>query len=76
MLSILVGIIFVAAGVWGIIHWPSDVASVMKGILPLMVICGGVIAVVAGFSRLRDDSKNGETDMKNGDQARNTQEKI
>lgn len=59
MLSIFVGLVFVAVGIWGIVIWPNDVVSILKGILPLMLLSGGIIAIVAGMARFSDtDSDN------------------
>lgn len=58
MLAIVVGLLFVSAGFWGIIKWWPFFFSVIKGLGPFMILVGGLLAVVAGFTGIRDSSKN------------------
>lgn len=53
MAAILVGVLTVALGVAGILRWPSDCLILLKGLLPVSFIGGGIIAILAGISSLR-----------------------
>ena len=59
MISLLVGLVTVAAGLWGIFFWSSDLLIVLKGALPVMILMGGLVAVVAGISALRRPPSSG-----------------
>jgi hypothetical protein len=49
----LVGLFAVTAGLWGMFCWFSDLAIVLKGALPVMVVMGGMVAIIAGISAIR-----------------------
>lgn len=53
MLSILLGTVTVALGIYGLLHWSSHVLVFLKAIIPVSFICGGLIAILAGISSLR-----------------------
>ncbi|PKN01097.1 MAG: hypothetical protein CVU77_07035 [Elusimicrobia bacterium HGW-Elusimicrobia-1] len=54
MISIAVGLIFVAAAVWGLSAWRADVQALLRGILPILFFVGGALVVLAGISGIRD----------------------
>jgi hypothetical protein len=54
MLAVLFGLLFVIAGMSGLIFWWFDFVTVMKGLLPPLLMGGGFLAVVAGFTSIRD----------------------
>ena len=47
MLAVLIGLVFVVAGVWGIIAWSYDFIAVFKGLMPFMLAVGGFLSIVA-----------------------------
>jgi len=62
MLSIIGGIIAIAVGVlWiipGILYYAGDdVLVVLKGTIPLMLIFGGIIAIAAGISSIKEEAE-------------------
>lgn len=56
MLSIVVGLLFLLSGLWGIWNWTSDFLLVLRGAVPPMFVLGGILAIVAGASSLRGES--------------------
>lgn len=54
-MSIIVGSIIALLGLWGLIAWWNDFLLVLRGLIPAMLIFGGVIAVIAGLSEIRDE---------------------
>jgi len=54
-LSVIIGAIVALLGVFGLIAWWGDLILVLKGSVPAMLIFGGVIAVIAGISEIKDD---------------------
>ena len=54
--GIIIGAVVIAIGIAGLIGWWSDFAVLVKGSLPLLIIFGGVIAVIAGFSQMKDET--------------------
>lgn len=53
-ISIIIGAIVALLGLWGLAGWWCDFLTVLKGTMPAMLIFGGVIAVIAGLSELKD----------------------
>lgn len=63
MTAIFVGIIFVVGGAWGLIRWFPDFLIVARGLFPLSLLMGGVMAVIAGIGSLQ--SRRSDGDKKN-----------
>lgn len=61
-LSVIIGGAVALLGLLGLVRWWDAFALVLKGSIPAMLIFGGVIAVIAGLSELKDElaSKNEE----------------
>ncbi|MDD5136253.1 MAG: hypothetical protein PHX20_07380 [Candidatus Omnitrophica bacterium] len=55
VLSLIIGTAVAVIGVVLLVIWWSDFAIVLKGSVPVMLIFGGVIAVIAGLSELKDE---------------------
>jgi hypothetical protein len=53
VLSILIGLILIALGVWGIMSWSEEVRYFVKGALVIMAIIIGLGIFVFGVSELR-----------------------
>lgn len=62
--SIVVGAIVALLGLWGIIGWRCDLLTVVKGSLPVMLVFGGAIAVIAGLSELKDEAASKKAEEK------------
>jgi hypothetical protein len=58
MIAILVGLIFIGAGFWGLVTWSSDFLSVMRGLGPISLFLGGIVGILAGVSSLQARRKN------------------
>ena len=58
MTAVLVGLVFFVFGLWGMIHWFSEFMLFMKGMIPISLFVGGVVAIIAGFSGLQDRYKD------------------
>ena len=53
-LGLVIGAVVTLAGLIGLIGWWGDLVTVLKGSIPLVFIFGGVIALVAALSELKD----------------------
>ena len=49
MLNIILGLFFIALGIWGLFDDYYYVADFVKGGLPILLILSGLIATLAGF---------------------------
>ncbi len=52
--ALIGGIIAVVIGVIGIVRWPTDLLVVLKGSVPLMIALGGLLAIIAGITSIKD----------------------
>lgn len=61
ILSLLIGAIVAILGLILFVAWFYEFLFIVKGVLPVMLILGGVIAVIAGLGELKDvvAKKNG-----------------
>ncbi len=53
VLSILVGLILIALGIWGVVAWTADVVLFIKAAVVIMLIIIGLGVLVFGISELR-----------------------
>lgn len=58
VLSLLIGAIVAIVGLILLIAWWYELLFVLRGTIPVMLVLGGVIAVIAGFSELKDVLKS------------------
>lgn len=56
--GVVIGAIVVLLGVVGLISWSREFITILKGIIPVMMIFGGAIAVIAGLSEIKDEAAN------------------
>ena len=56
-LAIIIGLLFVVFGLWGVTFWWVDFFSAIKGITPFMFVCGGIITIVVGSTTIMDSIK-------------------
>lgn len=60
MIAIVVGALFIALGFWGILQWAGDLLGVIRGFLPLSLLLGGIVGVMAGVSSIQARRKGNE----------------
>ena len=53
VLSILIGLVLMAVGIWGVVTWSGDVVDFLKAAVVLMLIIIGLGIFVFGLSELR-----------------------
>ena len=49
MISIVLGLFFIALGIWGLFDEYYYVADFIKGSIPILFMLAGLIATLAGF---------------------------
>jgi len=52
-ISILIGLILMALGIWGVVEWTGEVVVFLKAAIVLMAIIVGLGILVFGLSELR-----------------------
>jgi hypothetical protein len=63
-LGIVIGVIAVIAGVAGAVSWQSDILTMIRGSMPVIFVLGGVIAVIAGLSEIKDEISSKKESIK------------
>jgi len=63
MWSIIGGIVAAALGVWGLIAWRFDFLLVLRGAIPILAVLGGVVAVIAGASSVKEAGEAKKAEM-------------
>jgi small neutral amino acid transporter SnatA (MarC family) len=54
-LSVIIGTAVAVLGLVGLFAWIGDFLVVLKGSVPIFLIFGGAIAVIAGVSEIKDE---------------------
>jgi len=55
-LSVVIGVIVAVTGLVLLLAWRSDLLTILKGSIPLVLVFGGAIAFLAGLSELKDEA--------------------
>jgi len=61
------GIIALLLGIIGLFAWFGDFLQVLKGIIPIMLICGGALATYLGYEEYKDKKAMEEMSETNED---------
>lgn len=62
--GVLIGAIIAVLGFIGLIRWWFAFVIILKGTIPAMLIFGGVIAVIAGLSEIKDEALSKKEEKK------------
>jgi len=55
--ALIGGIIAVILGIWGLAGWWGHFVVVFMGTVPFLLLIGGVIAIAAGISDMKDKAE-------------------
>ena len=62
MPSIIVGLLAFAMGLWGLSVWWYSVEELLRGLVPLLLLLFGMVALIAGVSRVATAPKDDRDD--------------
>lgn len=57
MVSIVGGLISIALGILALITWLWRVVELIQGLIPIVLIAGGIVALVAGMSMVKEQNQ-------------------
>jgi hypothetical protein len=64
MANIIFGLVALALGLWGVSVWWWSIVEILRGLVPILLILLGLVALGAGVTRMREreatDSGPGE----------------
>ncbi|MCG8642161.1 MAG: hypothetical protein MI862_20725, partial [Desulfobacterales bacterium] len=58
MKTLIGGAVAVLLGVVGLAVWFGEIVSILKGVIPPILLLGGGLALYLGFDELKDSWKN------------------
>ena len=62
MVHLIVGLILLAVGAWGIMAWWLDLGAFFRGLLPILFVLAGVAAIGAGSLNRKRTAEQVEDD--------------
>lgn len=60
---VIFGLLAISLGLWGMSVWWWSVAELLRGLVPIVLVFLGVVALAAGVSRLRQDDETKDEDL-------------
>lgn len=57
MANIIIGLLCVAFGLWGMSVWWYSMAELLRGTVPLILLVFGVVALMAGVTGVRNEAE-------------------
>lgn len=63
-LTIIGGFAVIVLGLWGLANWWWSFVELLKGSIPCFLILGGLIALFAGISELKDEMSSKKEEKK------------
>ncbi len=63
MIDLMVGLIFLCLGAWGMITWWDDFGELLRGLIPLLLVVVGLAAIGAGFRKTIREAEHEDEDL-------------
>ncbi len=63
MKDLIVGLILVVLGAWGIIVWWDDFGEFLRGCVPLLLVLAGLAAIGAGLKSTTSEAEGKDEDL-------------
>jgi hypothetical protein len=54
MANIIFGLVALALGLWGVSVWWWSIVEILRGLIPIVLILLGLVALGAGVTRMRE----------------------
>jgi hypothetical protein len=64
-ITLLGGLISIILGIWGLMTWWDSFVMLLKGSIPPILILGGLAALFAGISEIKDCAQAKKEEVKN-----------
>jgi len=64
-ITVLGGLVSIIVGIWGLISWWDSFVMLLKGSVPPILILGGLAALFAGISEIKDCMQAKKEEAKN-----------
>ena len=63
MKDLIVGLVLVVLGAWGLISWWDDIGEFLRGVIPLLLVLVGLAALGAGLQKTMCEAKQEGADV-------------
>jgi cadmium resistance protein CadD (predicted permease) len=67
MIHLLVGMVALCLGAWGIISWWNFFGECLRGFIPIMLVLLGLAAIGAGLRKLMGESEDEDEEEQSAD---------
>ena len=61
MLHIIAGLVLLVLGVFGVISWWAEFGFVLRGLMPILLVIGGLVAIGSGLSDSSPEDSGAES---------------
>lgn len=58
MPNIIIGLLSISIGLWGVSVWWYSLAELLRGLVPLILLVFGMVALMAGVTRVRNEPED------------------
>ncbi|MBF0610885.1 MAG: hypothetical protein G8345_08120 [Magnetococcales bacterium] len=63
MPNIIFGLVAIALGLWGLTAWWYSVSEALRGLMPIILVLVGLVALGAGITSMRETKRPMQSDM-------------
>ena len=63
MPSIIVGLLALAFGIWGLTVWWWSVVELLRGLIPMVLLLIGILSLATGVSEVRQEQEVKDEDL-------------
>tara|TARA_Y100000031_G_C8018734_1_gene291489 strand:- start:149 stop:346 length:198 start_codon:yes stop_codon:yes gene_type:complete len=60
MPTVIIGLLAIAFGLWGLTVWWWSVVEVLRGVIPIVLLLVGMVALAAGVTQVRQEDVKDE----------------
>lgn len=65
MVSIIGGLVAIAFGILALITWSWRVVELIQGLIPIVLVIGGIVALVAGMGIVKEETAKAKVKSEN-----------
>jgi len=62
MPNIIIGLLSISVGLWGVSVWWFSLAELLRGVVPLLLLLFGMVALMAGVTRVKNEPADDVSD--------------
>ena len=63
MPTVIFGLLAVSFGLWGLTVWWWSAVELLRGLVPIILLCLGLVALAAGVSQVRQEKEEKDEEI-------------